>query len=633
VELVRIRLWGYKRFSQETVLNADGKVVALIGPNEAGKTTLLQALTRLNDDDDFAPTERTRGPQASRETGIQAIYALGDADRDLLRKLPGGKDGRRLVVTKRGGGGREWRVEPELHRDLRRRELSIVPLTRLVKSKLFRENADPETQELVTVLLADLDSEEETLSAEVVERLRLVTQRLIEDENYTLGTGLRMRLEQLHAAEHEDPPAELAAETLEQHRPDFLFFSDDERRLDPSYSLDGSANAALTNLLRLADLGWEALQSAYHAQDVGHLEALLEHGNARLKEEYGRSWSQKHTPLTVRLRIDNGLLHILIPRGATDYISITERSEGLRQFIALRAFVAAKDALEPVLLIDEAERHLHYDAQADLVEVLTEQTDAPKVIYSTHSAGCLPKDLGTGVRAVAPIEGTDYSHVENWFWTRGLGFTPLLIGMGASALAFASARKAVIAEGITEALLLPTLVREVVGERTLDYQVAPGLSNASRAAIDDLDLIAARVVYLVDGDEGGQKLKRELLDRDVPEDLVFVLGEGTTPGLTLEDLISEGPFLAAVNAELKRQGEAQVAPGELVSPVRWRSLRAWCQAQSPPVEVPSKRAVAQRLLEARHDDKLVAKEHRATLRNLHRALLKALKQPTHARRR
>jgi predicted ATP-dependent endonuclease of OLD family len=46
---------------------------------------------------------------------------------------------------------------------------------------------------------------------------------------------------------------------------------------------------------------------------------------------------------------------------------------GLRWLIALHAFLAARGAQKPILLVDEAETHLHYDAQADLIDALMNQ--------------------------------------------------------------------------------------------------------------------------------------------------------------------------------------------------------------------------------------------------------------------
>lgn len=640
MELVRLTIRGYKRFWAQSTLNVDDKVIALVGSNEAGKTSFLEALLHLNQDGEFAATEYTRG-EGSAEILVEATYALDDDDRSRVEGLPDGKSVRLLKISKRASGEREWTTVPTLSRDLAVRRDAVRRLGRLVDSRwAAARGEDDELIPLLREVIDDLDREGETLVDEQLERLSSLIKSL---ELATLPKTFEKLPTQLsHALEVEraDPPQGIANRALERIRPDFLLFDDESRRLEPAYNLDGAANNALLNLLQLAGVTWDDFVQASAADDDGRISALEKRANERLEEEFDRSWSQKNTPLLPRLRIDSTTLKVLTYRrgakGEDDYVPLSHRSDGFRQFIALRAFVAAKGYLFPVLLIDETERHLHYDAQADLVEVLTEQTDAPKVIYSTHSAGCLPRDLGNGVRVIAPITGTDYSRVENWFWQQGLGLSPLLIGMGASTFAFASARRAVIGEGITEAILLPTLVREISGDAALDYQVAPGLSNASKAAIDDLDLVAARVVYLVDGDEGGLLLREGLRGREVPEKLILVLGEGTHPDLTIEDLIEEQVFLDAVNAEVGKQTEERLALSDLSTPVRWHSVRDWCASRSPAIEEPSKRAVAQRLVSVKREEqingrelRLVAKEHRVTVRKLNREITKLLDQPGH----
>lgn len=160
-------------------------------------------------------------------------------------------------------------------------------------------------------------------------------------------------------------------------------------------------------------------------------------------------------------------------------VAIAERSDGLRQYVSLLAFATLeKTEQPPILLIDEAEAHLHYDAQADLVQMFARQELATKVIYTTHSVGCLPEDLGTGVRLVEMNSPTT-SIIRNWFWeTDEPGFSPLLFGIGAKALAFMPVRFALITEGATDIILLPTLFREATGKSSLGFQVVPGLSVA-----------------------------------------------------------------------------------------------------------------------------------------------------------
>jgi predicted ATP-dependent endonuclease of OLD family len=321
-------------------------------------------------------------------------------------------------------------------------------------------------------------------------------------------------------------------------------------------------------------------------------------------------------------------LTVLMSMHAEDFIEIDQRSDGLRQFVALRSFVMVEGSHpKPVVLIDEAETHLHYDAQADLVRVLEEQEETAKVIYTTHSAGCLPRDLGTGIRAVVPVRTevdgrivqTDDSATIDRFWTQGQGFSPVLIAMGASAFAFSAARKAVVTEGMSDVLLLPTLIRAATDAPYLDYQVAPSFASATTDEVKDLDLVAGRVIYLADGDDGGQAHAEKLARAGITGDqITFLGGEGS--GLSTEDLLVKDVYIRAVNDELSRW-QGLVMPAEVVGDTgRSAAVEAWCALQpggdDQPVKI-SKVDVAQRVLDQRLEvPNLLAPNRRVLLRAL-----------------
>jgi predicted ATP-dependent endonuclease of OLD family len=259
----------------------------------------------------------------------------------------------------------------------------------------------------------------------------------------------------------------------------------------------------------------------------------------------------------------------------------------------LTSFLARRDSGRPViLLIDEAETHLHLDAQVDLVRMFAEQDQADKVVYTTHSPACLPSDIGVGIRAVVAGDG-ETSTVENSFWRNRAGFSPLMLAMGASAAAFTRARAAVIGEGATEMLLLPSLMRAALGE-DVAYQVAPGLSEVPRKEYGDLDLEAARVAFLVDGDEGGEALAKAL-GRQVPANLVVPLGLPAT-----ENVLDADSYLAVFSGVLQEFNpgvEIPAAPelGPAAGTSWAKTLDDWANGLS--LRVPSKVDVAARLLE------------------------------------
>jgi predicted ATP-dependent endonuclease of OLD family len=320
-------------------------------------------------------------------------------------------------------------------------------------------------------------------------------------------------------------------------------------------------------------------------------------------------------------------LKLLVEEPGFRFSSIAERSDGLRQFLALLAFAHVERSDEDaILLIDEAETHLHYDAQADLVQMLAKQEIVSKVIYSTHSIGCLPEDLGTGVRFVDMISpGSSTSTIRNWFWESDRpGFSPLLFGMGASTLAFIPVRNAVATEGISDSILWPTLLREAADRSHLDFQVVPGISEATLPEITQLDREAPRTVYLVDSDKSGNALRNQLKGAGIPNQRIFSIPDTKKQGLEIEDLIDPEVYLEAVNAELNRSNNLGVSfpASALPTAGRPKAVKDWCQANK--LSTPKKRAVAYRIIERAAERRILAKVYSRPLERLYAKIIRVL---------
>lgn len=329
----------------------------------------------------------------------------------------------------------------------------------------------------------------------------------------------------------------------------------------------------------------------------GARETLIERANQTLQKKFEQIWNQ--SKISAHMKISGSSLEIRIKQDGSTITRFHERSAGVQMFVALVAFLTVKgQAVPPILLIDEAENHLHLDAQADLVNEFMTQKQAAKIIYTTHSPACLPPDLGTNIRAVLPDpENGQRSLIEGSFWTKGVGYSPLMLAMGAGAAAFSAARKVVLAEGATEMLMLPSLIKMAIGVDELDYQVAPGLSEAPVAMYPELDLEGARVAFLVDGDEGGVKLRDALIEAGVHEDRIVTLG-----ALTLENLLDPDRYKqAVVNLINEALGAAEITVADLPDlPVDGTSLwpkviKDWAAAEGH--RLPGKRVIASRLVE------------------------------------
>lgn len=87
MRLISARIRGYGRLVDAKV-NLDSKVIAVVGPNEAGKTTLLKALAHVDTNEAVPIAQRSRAGNVSDEARITTFhYILDDGDRDALADL------------------------------------------------------------------------------------------------------------------------------------------------------------------------------------------------------------------------------------------------------------------------------------------------------------------------------------------------------------------------------------------------------------------------------------------------------------------------------------------------------------------------------------------------------------------
>jgi energy-coupling factor transporter ATP-binding protein EcfA2 len=647
MRLVWFTVHGYKRFEEPTEIHLDGDLIAICGPNEAGKSSLLGALTHLSANKAFQGNELTRRTTVPNDQNIiRARYLLEDADRAVLSGLKGGDKVRWLLVLKEPNGTFYTDIEPALEREMKPRKDGVAELKSLqavvagageierVPAEKGKPAIEPLTAAEIDNLLKLFGSDKEKLGDTVINQLRTVTTKLEvyadaygPDGQRVLGIlGPLVDIEASH-------PNDIARGRIFGRRPAMLLFDHDARTLRSTYDVvkdipGQSPTSAISNLASLAGLDLSKLTAAVTAEDHGLVDSLTRRANERLTERFTVSWRQ--STIEIRFRVDATVLRILIESPHESAASsIADRSEGMRAFIALRAYTAVNsgEGVRPILLIDEAETHLHYQAQADLVTVMTEQDAASQVFYTTHSAGCLPEDLGTGVRLVAPIRDTERSRIINWFWEDDKpGFRSLLAGMGfaARALAFTPAQFAVFAEGPTELMLLPALLRDATGRRSLDFQVAPGLALVNRKSASALELEAARVAYVVDSDKSGQEISAVLRDGGVSDADIFTLRDGQIEQLTIEDFIDAEAYRRAVNEELRRSGheQHQLVVGELPDTGRTTFVEQWAKKHG--IGAPRKVSVASRVVELRRELPLTSGRRRQALSELYDRLRDAL---------
>lgn len=619
VRLTKAEFSGFGRLANAQI-NLDHKVVAVVGPNEAGKTTLLKALAYIDNGESLTVVQRSRGlPDdiPDDHVVVRVQYRLDKDDQAATAHLDLNDQPTDLWLSRTAGPGD---IHTEVVPSPSKNVATLVAALKAVKSAATQaaiedlepdpsdgdDDADEVSDKRATFArrlneaLGALNASDS--SSAVRQATELSPARWIEEfGEHGLGGDIRSALARVQAWIDRGSPNGEVTDLLYRRSPEILMFSDDHRFLAPSYELtDESVNtppAALGNIAAMAELSLAALWKTVNNGDEGARETLIEEANQTLQAKFAQSWNQSN--VSAHLKIVGTTLEIRIKQDGRTITQFHERSAGLQMFVALVAFLTTKgQATAPILLIDEAETHLHIDAQADLVNEFMAQTRAAKIIYTTHSPACLPPDLGTNIRAVVPDpDNGQRSLIESSFWTKGAGYTPLMLAMGAGAAAFSAARKVVLAEGATEMLMLPTLIKKAIDAEDLDYQVAPGLSEVPASMYPELDLEGARVAFLVDGDGGGSDLRGALIEAGVPEHRIVTLG-----ALTLENLLDPDSYKQAVvklineAAGTERVTVDDVPVLQVDSTSLWpKIVSKWAKAEEH--QLPGKRVIASRLIE------------------------------------
>ena len=354
-----------------------------------------------------------------------------------------------------------------------------------------------------------------------------------------------------------------------------------KRMLDDALaSLDGKLNLKTHIVDRVVDKNPELPFSDWYptwmqSDERDQIVAVLAKLSRRISQEIFGRWNEildsdfGEKELEIELSVEPGksderrVFLVFKVKDNNSSFKVSERSLGFRWFfcfLLFTRFFRGNEQGESIFLFDEPASNLHSRAQSKLLDSLKSISAGKNdIIYSTHSHHLIhPLWLETAfvvtngkptndetVNVKFGVEQTDihaqlYRNFVGENADKGHYFQPILDKLQVSPSLLEATREGIFVEGKSDFYILNWYKKYHNTDCNLDFFPIGGVTKAS--ALMSLYLgLGCRFIFLIDSDEEGQKSKdRYLRDLPVLEDVFLQISEVFDTGKKeIEDLVSE----------------------------------------------------------------------------------------------
>jgi len=396
IQLTKFTIFKYKCIETEQTFEVDPDVTVLVGMNESGKTSILEALAKTNyfqSDKKFTLTATHDYPRKEKK---KMEKAGGDAKATLS----------------------EFRINEQLMaqicKDVGNNTCEVEVLTR---TTFYGDKKNQVSG--CTVDLAEFakhkTKEANVFSKALVEKIKKVCNKmqlaaLIEEYTEDNIVDFLKSLEKYFENRWDwkgDVLSEYVYRThIDPVMPKFLYY--DEYYALPSRiciedlkknSLDDAEAKTAKALFELADINTSELTSADEFEDF---KAELEATQASITDELFKYWSTNKN-LDIQFDIDKKvgtdpqgnrrvvehILDIRVRNNRTKVsLPLKNRSKGFNWFFSFLVWfkkIQEDDTSNFIILLDEPGLNLHAAAQADLLRFIEDLTEKYQVVFTTHS--------------------------------------------------------------------------------------------------------------------------------------------------------------------------------------------------------------------------------------------------------
>lgn len=420
IKLTNATIHRYKCIEQEQSFKVEDGITVLVGMNESGKTSILEALAKSNyfeDDDKFTynlghdyPRKQKKAIDKSGENPA-AIILQYDIDKSLAKQIEAdvgvALDSYTFTLTRKYDNSKSWVVRwvstasfvAAKAKSLQIKEKAITDALLKIDSStsfdVFVKSLDPE------------EYDEDTIDS--VKALK----PYYENKNNWRGTPINEYI---------------TVKYLLPNLPKFMYY-DDYYMLPSRVSLtkieknpSEPAQKTAKALLELADIDISKVVQAFDFEDfIAELEAT----QLIISDELFKYWStnknlkilfsidkKEETDSRSNTRIVDHILDIRVQNQRSGVsLPLANRSKGFNWFFSFLVWfkkIQENKNDTYILLLDEPGLNLHAKAQSDLLKFLTDLSIEYQIIYTTHSPFMIETEKLHQVRTVLEKEDGTY---------------------------------------------------------------------------------------------------------------------------------------------------------------------------------------------------------------------------------
>ncbi|KHJ65679.1 ATP-dependent OLD family endonuclease [Pantoea rodasii] len=589
MRLNKARVQNYRSIIDSGEFNIEDLKTILVGPNEAGKTALLQAIQYIN-----PPKE------------IKKLYALRDYPRSLYSRISRGEIKENEIVVVKG----TFILEPkdmahapdrfkgktltyELTRKIDNSCSHTVPgLTvsyyKDIKNDLLRlahhldrgtaegqENKQTAVLESITSGWSDyrkLDKDTEKLS----EWLKNSYVEIDEENEKENQRWEKINQEMIYSTQHEE-----FYKYLYQNMPTFVLYSN-YFRVKPIIHLENLAkrtnekvlddeaydygNNCLLKLLgfsasELSELG-KVTEINHKTSDIDNFREKLDQrsyqlnsASVELTAQIIRIWNpdeKKSEASKLQIRADGQYLKVVVEDDIGVEIELDQRSEGFQWLVSFFIVFFAESQgkhQNTILLLDEPGVSLHALKQREFRRTISLLADHNQTIYSTHSPFMVGPDELDLVRIVELTDRRVGTKVHTTITSSDpAAMLPLQEALGYDlAQSLFSNQRNMILEGLTDYWYLDACsgLMKAAGNGGLNDKIALVPANSASKIIYFATILSAhnlKVAALLDSDNAGdQAANQEVLIHKLSAKNIIRTGDCIKPSLMkaeIEDMVS-----------------------------------------------------------------------------------------------